>query len=84
MITPVVVFSVKPAGTVTPVKVTVLKVAGVNTTPFTVSLSSTLVVVPPGVPLIGVGVSFTASMVFTTTLAVAVSQITGVATVQIW
>ena len=65
MITPVVVLRVKPAGTVTPVKVTVLKVVDVNKTPFTVSLNSTLVVEPPGVPLIGVGVSFTASIEFT-------------------
>ena len=41
------------------------------------SFASTLGVLPPGVPLTGVGVSFTASIVVTTTLAVAVSQIDG-------
>ena len=44
------------------------------------SFASTLGVVPPGVPLTGVGVSLTASIAATTTLAVAVSHTDGFAT----
>ena len=47
-------FNVKPTGTLTGVKVAS---AGFNGKPFKVSLVSTLAVLPPGVPLIGLGVS---------------------------
>ena len=67
-------FNVSPAGTLVGVKVTSV---GFNGEPFKVSFASTLGVLPPGVPFIGVGVSFTASIVVTTTLAVAVSHIVG-------
>ena len=84
VISPVVVFKVNPAGTVpTAVSVTVLNVPGVNTSPFTLSFNNTLAVVPPVVPLIAADGSTVALIVLTTTVAVAVSQITGVATVQI-
>ena len=70
-------FNVNPTGTVTGVKITSV---GFNGNPFKVSLANTLGVLPPGVPLIGVGVSLTASIAATTTLAVAVSQTLGLAT----
>ena len=50
------------------------------------SFASTLGVLPPGVPLTGVGVSFTASIAGaeTTTIEVTVSQFVGLTLSQIW
>ena len=69
-------FNVNPAGTLTGVKATS---AGVKITPFKVSLSSTLGVVPPGALAIEAGVSSIASIGagVTTTVAVVVSQFVG-------
>ena len=69
-------FKVKPGANGNEVTVTS---AGKNGKPFKVSLANKLGVVPPGVPFIVVGVSFTASIVVTITLVVAVSQIVGLA-----
>ena len=70
-------FKVKPAGSGL---VVTLTSAGFNGNPFKVSFTNILVVTPPGVPLIGAGVSFTASIADTITVTVAVSQIVGLAT----
>ena len=73
-------FNVNPPGTVTGVKVIS---PGTTGTPFKVSFTSTLGVFPPSNPLIGAGVSSTASIGATTsTVAVAVSQFTGEAPVS--
>ena len=54
--------------------------------PFRVSLSSTLGVVPPLPPFTGPKLSFTASITgaVTVTVMVAVSQLVGLSTSQIW
>ena len=70
-------FNTNPAGNTPEVKITS---DGTNGKPFMVSLANTLGVLPPGVPLIGVGASFTASIVVTITLVVAVSQTVRLAT----
>ena len=70
-------FKVSPDGNALVVTVTA---DGFNGTPFKVSFANILGVLPPGVPLIGVGVSFTASIAATTTITVAVSQTVGLAT----
>ena len=70
-------FNTNPAGNTPEVKITS---DGTNGNPFKVSFANTLAVLPPGVPLIGVGASFTASIVVTITLVVAVSQTVGLAT----
>ena len=70
-------FNINPAGNTPEVKITS---DGKNGNPFKVSFANTLGVLPPGVPFIGVGASFTASIVVTITLVVAVSQTVGLAT----
>ena len=70
-------FNINPAGNTPDVKITS---DGKNGNPFKVSLANTLEVVPPGTLGKATGVSFTASMVATITLVVAVSQIVGLAT----
>ena len=60
--------------------------AGLTGVPFRVSLSSTLGVVPPLPPFTGPKLSFTASITgaVTVTVMVAVSQLVGLSTSQIW
>ena len=73
-------FKVNPAANGNEVKVTSV---GTNATPFKVSLVNIVGTVAPVVPFTTDGVSFTASIVVTTTLAVAVSQFVGTAISQI-
>ena len=70
-------FKVKPEANGNEVKITS---DGKNGTPSNVSLANTVGTVAPVVPSTVVGASFTASMVVTTTLVVAVSHIVGLAT----
>ena len=69
-------FKVKPDANGNDVKITS---AGKNGTPFKVSLANTVGTVAPVVPFTVVVASFTASIVVTITVAVAVSQFGGTA-----
>ena len=79
-IVPVTVLKVKPAGNGNEVNVTSV---GTKATPFKVSLANIVGNVAHVVPFTTDGVSFTASIVVTTTFAVAVSQLVGTAISQI-
>ncbi|QGK73772.1 hypothetical protein GIY83_06765 [Flavobacterium sp. SLB02] len=71
------VFNVNPVGRT--VEVVSVTSAGKNAAPSKVSFPNTVGIVPPVVPLTGLGVSLSALIVVITTVVVAVSQINGLA-----
>ncbi|QGK73771.1 hypothetical protein GIY83_06760 [Flavobacterium sp. SLB02] len=74
-------FNVNPVGSV--VEVVSVTSAGKNATPSKVSFPNTVGIVPPVVPLIGLGVSLSALIVVITTVTFASAQFKGIPTSQI-